>query len=96
MVSSALANAGIRAQDVETSDELHSDKGVVLTPPQERLFQFIREFIERKTCPPTVREIQRGLAMSSTSLVAFHLRNLEKKGAIVRRPRAARGLTIVS
>ncbi len=67
-----------------------------LTEKQRAVFDWIKQFVARETYPPTVREIQRGLAMSSTSLVAFHLRNLEEKGAITRRPKAARGLTIVA
>ena len=83
-------------QSADTLDEPHHIGGRGLTVPQARLLRFICEFVERETYPPTVREIQRGLAMSSTSLVAFHLRNLEEKGAITRRPKAARGLTIVA
>lgn len=95
MVSFALGNNRTESQSADRLDEPRNAMAAALTPPQERLLRFIREFVERETCPPTVREIQRGLAMSSTSLVAFHLRNLEQKGAIMRRPKAARGLTIV-
>ena len=60
MVSFALANNSTESQNADTLDEPRGATAAALTPPQERLLRFIREFVERKTCPPTVREIQQG------------------------------------
>ena len=44
--------------------------------------QFIGEFIAKHGYSPTVREIQAGCGMSSTSVVHHHLRRLEREGVL--------------
>jgi len=65
-----------------------------LTRRQEEILSFIREFAGEYGYSPTVREIAKRFGMRSTNAVADHLRALERKGAIVRRERAARGIRL--
>ena len=69
------------------------DFQMMLTVKQMIELEFIQDFIQRHTCPPTFREIGRGTGIRSTNTVAFHLWNLEQKGVLERQSGAARGLT---
>jgi repressor LexA len=68
-----------------------------LTERQREVLGFIRGFTERHGVPPTVREI--GQRFRVTPRAAFdHLRALERKGMLQRRPsagRTSRALTVV-
>ena len=58
---------------------------------QSKILEFIRQEIEEKGYPPSVREICAAVGLKSTSTVHAHLNNLEKKGLIRRdstKPRA--------
>lgn len=60
-----------------------------LTPRQQEVLAFIREFTDRHAVPPTVREI--GGRFRVTPRAAFdHLRALERKGFLRRRVTAGR------
>src|SRR2546429_2878347 len=60
-----------------------------LTDKQQEVLGFMRSFTARHGLPPTVREI--GSRFKVTPRVAFdHLRALERKGALQRRPSAGR------
>lgn len=51
---------------------------------QTEIYEFIKEQILEKGYPPSVREICKGVGLSSTSTVHGHLARLEKKGMIRR------------
>ena len=53
-----------------------------LTRMQEKTLNFMKEFIVARGYPPTVREICKGLKLSSPATVHSHLVNLESKGYI--------------
>lgn len=58
---------------------------------QNKILEFIRQEIEEKGYPPSVREICAAVGLKSTSTVHAHLNTLEKKGFIRRdstKPRA--------
>lgn len=59
---------------------------------RQRVLEFIRSFIGEHGYPPSVRDIQRGCDISSTSVVAYHLRALEEEGVLRRDPEVSRGL----
>ena len=64
-----------------------------LTDRQWRILNFIRETLQRKGYPPSLREIGTAVGLSSTSSTAHQLKQLEKKGLIALdrgRPRAYR------
>ena len=53
-----------------------------LTPKQQKIYDFIREFSREYGYPPTVREIGENLGLKSPSTVKFHLDNLRAAGLI--------------
>lgn len=53
-----------------------------LTPKQQKIYDFIREFSRDCGYPPTVREIGEHLGLKSPSTVKFHLDNLRSAGLI--------------
>ena len=65
-----------------------------LTDKQARVLEFIRERIERDSCPPTVREIVAEFRFASTSTARAHLNALVKKGYLERRFHASRGIRL--
>ena len=66
-----------------------------LSPRQERMLDFIREFYWKNGLPPTVRDIQKACDISSTSVVDYNLRLLERGGFLRRRPEVARGIELL-
>lgn len=53
-----------------------------LTPKQQKIYDFIRDFSRDYGYPPTVREIGEHLGLKSPSTVKFHLDNLRSTGLI--------------
>ena len=53
-----------------------------LTPRQQRVLSFIRDFIEETGMPPTRAEIARDLGFKSANAAEEHLQALARKGAI--------------
>ncbi len=64
------------------------------TYDRTRILDFIRGFIEEKGLAPTIGEVQRGLNISSKSVVAHHLKVLEEAGLIKRNARMTRGIDV--
>lgn len=60
----------------------------------QRVLSFIRDYWAERGYPPTVREIQVGCGLSSTSVAAYHLRVLERQGQLRREPETSRGLQL--
>jgi repressor LexA len=62
-----------------------------LTPRQRKVLEVIRDSVERRGYPPSMREIGEEVGLTSTSSVAHQLSTLERKGFLRRdanRPRA--------
>ena len=53
-----------------------------LTKKQEETLTFIKKFMVEHGYPPSVREIWKGMDLSSPATVHTHLKELEKKGVI--------------
>ena len=66
-----------------------------LSAKRKRIVDFIRQFMEAKGYPPTVRDIQGGCGISSTSVVDYHLKVLEKEGHIRRDAEVSRGIELL-
>ena len=66
-----------------------------LSGKQAQILEFLREFIDEKDYPPSIRDIQEGCAISSTSVVDYNLRKLEEKGYIRRDREVSRGIEIL-
>ena len=61
---------------------------------QSRILEYIKDEIQTKGYPPSVREICTAVGLRSTSSVHAHLNNLEKKGLIRRDPTKPRALEV--
>ena len=56
--------------------------------------EVIREFMRENGLPPTVRDIQKACRISSTSVVDYNLRILQREGYLDRKPDVARGIEL--
>lgn len=65
-----------------------------LTLRQRLILQTIREAVERRGFPPTIREMGESVGLASPSSVAHQLRTLEEKGFIIRDPKRPRALMV--
>jgi repressor LexA len=63
---------------------------------QERILKFLEDFVARHDYPPSIRDIQAGCMISSTSVVDYNLKALESKGLIRRDREISRGIVLVS
>jgi repressor LexA len=66
-----------------------------LSPRQQEILEFLRAFIEEHDYPPSIRDIQEGCSISSTSVVDYNLRKLEEKGYIRRDREISRGIELL-
>ena len=70
------------------------DAATGLTKRQRLVLEFLREEIERRGYPPSMREIGDAVGLSSVSSVAHQLRTLEGMGYVKRDPHRPRALEI--
>ena len=61
----------------------------------QRILEFIQGFMQENGIPPTVRDIQAACEISSTSVVDYNLRLLDRDGYLNRRPDVARGIELL-
>jgi repressor LexA len=66
-----------------------------LSERQQRILEFIQEFIEDRRFPPTIREIGEKVGISSTSVVKYNLEILERRQLIERNPDISRGIRLL-
>lgn len=66
-----------------------------LNDRQQQMLDFIREYHLDRSYMPSVREIQMACGLSSTSVVDYNLRILEREGYVRRSPDISRGLELV-
>ena len=65
-----------------------------LTPRQQRILNVLREAIEQRGYPPSIREIGDLVGLASSSSVAHQLKVLEEKGFLKRDPHRPRALEV--
>jgi repressor LexA len=65
-----------------------------LTPRQQRVLATIKDAIEKRGYPPSMREIGQAVGLTSSSSVAHQLRVLEEKGFLRRDPNRPRALEV--
>jgi repressor LexA len=65
-----------------------------LTPRQRRVLEVIRDSVERRGYPPSIREIGDAVGLTSTSSVAHQLVALERKGFLRRDPNRPRAVDV--
>ena len=67
-----------------------------LSSKQQKIIEFIHQFLVDNSYPPTVREIVSGCGISSTSVVDYNLNVLEQEGYIRRHPEVSRGIELLT
>ncbi len=65
-----------------------------LTTRQQRILEHLRDFMERRGYPPSMREIGEAVGLTSSSSVAHQLKVLEEKGYVRRDPNRPRALEV--
>ena len=66
-----------------------------LSAKQQAILRFIRDFIRNHDYPPSIRDIQDGCLISSTSVVDYNLKALERLGYIRRDREVSRAIELV-
>ncbi|PZC44409.1 MAG: repressor LexA [Chloroflexi bacterium] len=66
-----------------------------LSERQESILIFIKDFLDEHSYPPTVRDIQTGCSISSTSVVDYNLRILQRDGYLKRETEVSRGIELL-
>ncbi|GAA1243112.1 MAG: transcriptional repressor LexA [Oryzihumus sp.] len=72
------------------------EKGDGLTARQRRVLEIIRNSVDRRGYPPSLREIGEAVGLASPSSVAHQLSMLERKGYLRRDPNRPRAIEVVS
>ena len=67
-----------------------------LSTKQKNILDFIENFLNEHHYPPTIRDIQQGCEISSTSVVDYNLRILKQKGLLNRDAEVSRGIELVN
>ncbi len=66
-----------------------------LSTKQQSIIDFIRRFWADRGYPPAIRDIVAGCRISSTSVVDYNLKVLEREGYIRRHPEVSRGIKLL-
>jgi len=67
-----------------------------LSERQNNILKYIKSYVDERGYPPSIREIGDRVGISSTSVVDYNLRVLERDGYIRRDREVSRGLELVS
>jgi repressor LexA len=67
-----------------------------LSDKQRRIISYINRFVSDRGYPPSIRDIQSGCDISSTSVVDYNLNILESKGHIRRHAEVSRGIKLLT
>jgi repressor LexA len=66
-----------------------------LSPKQRSILTFMRDFVDENSYPPSIRDILSGCGISSTSVVDYNLRALERMGYIRRDREVSRAIELL-
>ena len=67
-----------------------------LSKKQQSIIKYIDRFLNDNRYPPSIRDIQAGCNISSTSVVDYNLNILERKGYIRRHAEISRGIELLT
>ena len=67
-----------------------------MSDKQRRIISFLERFLSEKGYPPSIRDIQAGCGISSTSVVDYNLNLLESRGFIRRHAEVSRGIKLLT
>jgi repressor LexA len=76
-------------------ETLSSDGKKRLTERQKEVLEFVRTYLIKHGYPPTTYDVARGIGVKGNNGAHEHLNALKRKGWIIRKPNAARGIQIV-
>jgi repressor LexA len=65
-----------------------------LTARQRKVLEVIRDSVQRRGYPPSMREIGEAVGLTSTSSVSHQLRSLQRKGFLLRDPNRPRAVVV--
>jgi len=68
----------------------------MLKPPQEKILNFIRSYLDKHQMPPSLREIQDHCGFSAIGTIQYHLKKLAQGGYIDVKSRLSRGIQLTS
>src|SRR5687767_8687457 len=81
-------------------DNIHElperDRDNALTARQRRVLEVIRNSVDRRGYPPSMREIGEAVGLTSSSSVSHQLATLERKGFLRRDPNRPRAIEVRS
>ena len=66
-----------------------------LSKRQKAMLDYIQDFMKSNSYPPTVRDIQAGCDISSTSVVDYNLQILQREGYLQRKREVSRGIELL-
>lgn len=66
-----------------------------LSKKQQSIIKYIDRFLSDNSYPPSIRDIQAGCSISSTSVVDYNLNILERKGYLRRHAEISRGIELL-
>lgn len=66
-----------------------------LTLQQEKVWSFVRAYIQKERNSPTLREIMDHFGFRSVNGARVHVKALERKGLLEVRPKASRGIRLI-
>ncbi len=66
-----------------------------LSAKQQRILEYVRDFIDEHDYPPSIRQIQEACNISSTSVVDYNLRILERLGYMRRDREVSRAIELL-
>jgi repressor LexA len=98
-VAGERTGTGIRKQRASTAPTVRDlpdgpPDASGLTPRQRKVLDVIRDSVERRGYPPTMREIGEAVGLVSTSSVSHQLHALQKKGFLRRDPTKPRAVDV--
>ena len=76
--------------------DLPTRKSAKLTARQEKVLAVIKESVEKRGYPPSLREIGEAVGLTSPSSVAHQLATLERKGYLRRDPNRPRAMEVIA
>lgn len=65
-----------------------------LSEKQQRILAFVEQFLAQHDYPPSIRDIQQGCDISSTSVVDYNLKRLEERGLLRRDREISRAIQL--
>jgi repressor LexA len=68
----------------------------MLKPPQEKILQFIKTYLDKHQMPPSLREIQDHCGFSAIGTIQYHLKKLTEAGYIDIKSRLSRGIQLTN